>query len=239
MPITADNKNHIVSVIIPTIGRRSLAETETALKGQTRRPDEVIVVLDTARHGASWARNEGIRQACGDLLAFIDDDCIPPRDWLANLIDGMDSFGAAAVGVTYDETDPLLHDLRKRRCYTDNVQIDADGLVNTGGNIMFQRAWLDLCRERDGFIFNENIDVGEDHEVDPIRKGAKNRPRLDLSITRYRFFVNLTVWVKYFFDFFADSAECRQTPDMPVPSGMSIIDFFLIAQRRYAAFDFA
>jgi peptidoglycan/xylan/chitin deacetylase (PgdA/CDA1 family)/GT2 family glycosyltransferase len=97
------------SVVIPTVGRpayvrtlvRSLLDADTA-------PDEVLVVdnrpsdggtaamvardfADEPRvrylaepvAGASRARNRGLRAASGELVAFLDDDVVADRGWLA------------------------------------------------------------------------------------------------------------------------------------------------------------
>lgn len=42
------------------------------------------------RQGLSNARNAGIREACGDVLVFVDDDVIVDRDWLHNLTAAME-----------------------------------------------------------------------------------------------------------------------------------------------------
>jgi glycosyltransferase involved in cell wall biosynthesis len=158
---------HIVSVIIPTIGRSTINVCKEALSRQTRPPDEVLVVADHEWRGVSWARNDGITQARGDLIAFIDDDCIPPEDWVERLIRAIDKYDAAGVGGTYQETDPLLHDIRLRRKIPETEQVDAIGLVGIGGNVMYKRTWLDVLAEHDGYVFSESYTSfgSEDHEL--------------------------------------------------------------------------
>src|SRR3989338_6032439 len=89
---------HVVSVVIPTVGRASLARCLAALREQTRAPEEIIVIRDEQGRGSAWARNEGIRRSRGDLLAFTDDDCVPPPEWLERLVDAVDRDGADGAG---------------------------------------------------------------------------------------------------------------------------------------------
>ena len=98
------------SVIVPTYNRpNTLRQTLAALAVQTDEDCEVIVVDDgstdeTAKiiasefpsvrllrqpnQGPAAARNHGIRESTGEIIAFTDDDCVPPPDWLARLADG-------------------------------------------------------------------------------------------------------------------------------------------------------
>ncbi|MBA3753582.1 MAG: glycosyltransferase family 2 protein [Nitrospira sp.] len=121
------NDHHIVSVVIPTLGRETLALCQEALAKQTRQPDEVVVVIDQHRRGVAWARNEGIARATGDLIAFADDDGIPPPDWLGRLVAALDRHQATAAGGTFQETDPLLDAIRHRHPLPDTEQIDRGG----------------------------------------------------------------------------------------------------------------
>jgi glycosyltransferase involved in cell wall biosynthesis len=101
--------NFIVSVVIATRNRaESLRDTLDSLTRQSRKPDEVVVVdnassdhtkdialkfVDSlnlkyvyeAKRGIPYARNAGIQNAGGDIIAFIDDDCIADENWLKNL----------------------------------------------------------------------------------------------------------------------------------------------------------
>jgi glucosyl-dolichyl phosphate glucuronosyltransferase len=85
----------------------SLVESVGSVRAQTRRPDEMIVIIDhnpallgrsrgvfrdatvVANQGArglSGSRNTGVAVASGEVIAFLDDDARARRDWLAELI---------------------------------------------------------------------------------------------------------------------------------------------------------
>ncbi len=97
-----------ISVIVPTRDRcEDLVECLDSLYSQDYPPDgfDVIVVddgsLDETRElagsfpcklvtnpvsrGQSYCRNAGARQARGEILAFMDDDCVAGRTWLRDL----------------------------------------------------------------------------------------------------------------------------------------------------------
>lgn len=98
-----------ISVVIITLNRAEwLKDALTSLTRQSRQPDEVVVVdngskdrtrevvlgfsdrlnikyvYETVR-GIPRARNAGIRNATGDIIASIDDDCVADDDWLKNI----------------------------------------------------------------------------------------------------------------------------------------------------------
>jgi len=56
--------------------------------------------------GPAQARNKGASLARGQLIAFIDSDCIPYSDWLSNLIAAFTSDDIGAVCGTYDIANP-------------------------------------------------------------------------------------------------------------------------------------
>jgi len=100
------SSNTKISIVIPTRDRpKELARCLRAIQQQTLLPYEVIVVNDGKKKinreafrsckfselasgrqkGQSWAKNLGVFKACGEILVFIDDDCLPERDWLWRL----------------------------------------------------------------------------------------------------------------------------------------------------------
>jgi len=154
-----------IAVIVPTTGTRDLTDLREAIGRQTRPATEVIVVDDQARRGSAWARNRGIEQSSAELLAFLDDDCIPPPDWLASLAAAIDDYDAAVVGGTYDEMDQFLRERRNRQIYPDILLIDREGWVGAGGNIAYRREVLERLRAADGHYFNEGFRTSQDKEL--------------------------------------------------------------------------
>lgn len=160
--------SHFVSLIIPTIDRETLALTKAALQSQTRPPDELIVVFDEYRQGPGWARNQGFQQAKGDLIALMDDDCVPEKDWLERMISAIDKYDAAMVSSHFIETDPFLNEIRLRRKFPTSNQVNPDGYVGNTGNIVYRRSCLDDCLRRDGFIFNPIFQTYASEDIDLV-----------------------------------------------------------------------
>lgn len=99
-----------ISVVVPTYNRApvlqqcldSLAAQDYAGRwqvivvddGSTDATPEVLRSFPSFLHvrqenrGPAAARNRGIREASGEIIAFTDDDCLAPADWLSRLADG-------------------------------------------------------------------------------------------------------------------------------------------------------
>jgi glycosyltransferase involved in cell wall biosynthesis len=92
-----------VSVVIPSLHSPLIADVVAALQQQTLLPDEIIIVgqdryglipvhpsinfIETAHPiSAAAARNQGARYAQGDLLLFIDSDCIAASDLIEQTV---------------------------------------------------------------------------------------------------------------------------------------------------------
>jgi glycosyltransferase involved in cell wall biosynthesis len=110
------------SIIVPTYNRQRILRR--CLKAVTSQeyPDYEVIVVDDAsgdgtremvereypdvryfqqktNQGPAAARNRGIQEAHGEIIAFTDDDCLPPANWLSVLSAGFKVYPqAGAVG---------------------------------------------------------------------------------------------------------------------------------------------
>ncbi|TGU70214.1 glycosyltransferase [Geomonas terrae] len=62
----------------------------------TSRPD--VRYVFESRQGLSYARNTGIRQATGEIIAFVDDDIDAERDWLRSIVTPFTDPNVVAAG---------------------------------------------------------------------------------------------------------------------------------------------
>lgn len=73
-----------VSVVVATLDRPTFRDCAAALKAQDFPKEEHEIIKATGGANEYEARNFAARNdAQGEVVAFTDDDCLPPRDWLA------------------------------------------------------------------------------------------------------------------------------------------------------------
>ena len=116
----AENSGSRISVVVPTCDHVALLrDCLRSLVGQTRPALEIIVVdngstdataaivreefpqvrlVTEPRPGVDLARNRGLAEARGDVVAFTDDDCLAPRGWLEALGDCFSDISVACAG---------------------------------------------------------------------------------------------------------------------------------------------
>ena len=176
-----------VSVVVPTYNRKEmLKECLDSLFNQTYPKDkyEIIVVNDGStdgteevlkkykrnapckfkwfsqeNKGASSARNLGIRNAKGEIICFIDDDCVADEKWIENLVRGFDSHKIGGVGgefVPAQEPRTYVEKYEKRILnQRNNIRV----YILTG-NSAFRREVIDLIKG-----FDENLKRLEDLDL--------------------------------------------------------------------------
>lgn len=115
--------------------------------------------LDPGTRSAGYKRNLGWRSARAPVIAFTDDDCRPPPDWLARALDAAERHpGAIVQGATRPDPDELEIALRAPHARTQ--AIDPPSPWAQTCNILYPRELLDRL---DGF--DEEIESGEDTDV--------------------------------------------------------------------------
>lgn len=169
-----------VSVVVPTYRRPDLLHATLASLGRCDpAPAEVLVtrndwtdgadavasrhgarVIDTTRPGAAGARNAGWTEARGDLVAFIDDDCVADPGWLGALTA---PFGDPAIGLVQGRTCPAGPVGRRDR----SVDVPVEYGLYESCNVAYRRSALEevggfdesFSRRFGGRPFGEDADL--------------------------------------------------------------------------------
>ena len=124
-----------ISVIIPAFNAAStIKDCIKSLKEQDFKNYELIVVDDNSedntyeivkdfckvvrnhgKKGAGSARNKGVKVATANILAFLDSDCIAPKDWLIKIYDSFKDNDIKIVAGNY--SNPSTNDSNKFNYY--------------------------------------------------------------------------------------------------------------------------
>ena len=178
-----------VSIVVPTRGRAAYLEiTLDSLRRQhTDTPYELLVVDDGATdatpqvaerfgarvvgggesRGLNASRNVGLREASGDLIAFVDDDVLVPPGWVAALVEGASRHpDAEAFG---GPIRPRFEGHAPRACGREDPPItaldlgpeDTEAEMVWGANLAVRRSAVERIGE-----FDESFDRGHGDEED-------------------------------------------------------------------------
>lgn len=143
--------------IVVDNGSRALPEAVCAARGAT--------LLTEAEPGPGPARNRGVRAARGELLAFIDADCIADPGWLAAIAARFEDPSVEILGgdVRIWREDParptLLECYESVYAYQMRDYIRRKGFTGTG-NLAVRRRVLEAVGPFGGLHVAEDIDWG-------------------------------------------------------------------------------
>jgi glycosyltransferase involved in cell wall biosynthesis len=96
--ITASTLPHSVDWEVIVVDNNSRDETRDVVEDFCRRYPGRLRYLLEPRQGKSYALNTGIREAQGDVLAFVDDDVTVEPTWLGNLTSDLHNSEWAGAG---------------------------------------------------------------------------------------------------------------------------------------------
>ncbi len=175
-----------ISVVVPHLNQPEMLEhCLRSLSQGNRRPDEIIVVdngsaampeaicaahpgtrlLQETTPGPGPARNLGVAASSGDVLAFIDADCLADTNWLAAAEAALADPAATILGgdVRIAVTDPsrltLLEAYESIYAYRMDRYIAREGFTGTG-NLVVRRAVFEAVGPFAGLSVAEDRDWG-------------------------------------------------------------------------------
>jgi glycosyltransferase involved in cell wall biosynthesis len=86
---------------ILVIDNKSVDNTKEVVEQYSRRSPIQIFYFYEQQQGLSNARNRAIKEAHGDYLGFLDDECVVAPDWLQILAEDIEEFAPFIIGGPY------------------------------------------------------------------------------------------------------------------------------------------
>lgn len=144
-----------------------------------------VKIIDQTGRGLNAARNLGVEQSKGEIVAFTDGDCVVPSDWARKIAKNFEDPAVSFVGGTlegYDKTEPLS-------IYLDETFFQVTPFFQwrsestdlhplhfpAGGNMAFRKKDLERINQ-----FDERILYGFD-DLEPVERLGRRGFRIVLD----------------------------------------------------------
>lgn len=145
----------MISIITPTTRPNELIKLKKAIKNQTYKKFNHIIIEDTAKLGSAVVRNQALKKTNGKYIAFIDDDCIPDENWLKDLKKFLDKNPdiSACSGLVYPPEDAnIITRINYHKSMSDEHtgKIEKEGIIDVDHvsctNCMWKKKDLDKLK---------------------------------------------------------------------------------------------
>jgi len=123
-----------------------------------------IKILTESKPGSYAARNKGVKESSGDILAFTDADCIPDKQWIRRAVENLnsDSSGYTRIGgrvqLTFPDKKTVFDEYERLFSFRQKEFCDVFGYSVTANMICLQS-----CFEKVG-LFRDDLLSGGDTE---------------------------------------------------------------------------
>lgn len=165
MIIPTMNRSYLLAEAVASVRRQFFPTSEYEIilvdNGSTDRTEELIKRLNQdggkpicyvreERRGLHWARHAGAKMAQGEVLAYIDDDCVVEPKWLAELKRAYHELDADAAGgkilIRWDREPPSwvipYEEVLGKLDYGSEMMLLQAGQYINGGNFSIRRERL-------------------------------------------------------------------------------------------------
>ena len=121
-----------------------------------------VRLVSEPRRGPSWARNAGVERSAGDIIAFIDADCIAATRWLCSLVAAFTDPTVSAVAgeiLAYPPHSWAEYYMARRKSHWQRAALAAERPYIVSANFAVRRAALDRIG-----LFDPRFLIGQDQD---------------------------------------------------------------------------